>query len=258
MAFRAIIDDLNTSIANLRLAWRKPWVRAASVAAVAVYILYAWVLFPTHTVRVRIGMDLTINGMTRSASNVVAFRHRSGPSVLTDGQATIRGEAVVLTFGARGALVMLLTPLRRTAPDFLLRQVFAAMGGDANGSLEAGIAHVAAQTRRFEFSSAVTEVDGHEEHPLQPDVIFLADRFAGQPDGHGAPIAMDVPVHHPDGVLGTSGASIVLWTETVSRFRPVTRGEVTAKLPFFNSFWARNHVAPPAPPALRPANFRLD
>lgn len=258
MAFRAIIDDLKTSIANLHLAWRRPWVRVASLAAVAVYVLYAWVLFPTHAVRVRIGLDLTIDGVTRSASNVVAFRYRTGPSVLGDSHAAIRGEAVVLTFGARGALVMLVTPMRQAAPDFLLRQVVAAMGGDAGGPLEAGIALVAAQSRRFEFSSAVTEVDGHEEHPLQPDVIFLADRQAGQPDRHGAPVATEVPVHHPDATLGTSGASIVLWVETASRFRPVTRGEVTAKLPFFNSFWARNHVSPPAPPALRPANFRLD
>lgn len=258
MAFRAIIDDLKTSIANLHLAWQKPWVRLASLAAVAGYVLYAWVLFPTHAVRVRIGIDLTIDGVTRSASNVVAFRYRNGPQLLADRHATLRGEAVVLTFGARGALVMLVTPLRAAAPDFLLRQVIAAMGGDTGGPLESGIALVAAQTRRFEFSTAVTEVDGHEEHPLQPDLIFLADRQSGLAGHNGAPGSVEVSAHHPDTALGTSGASIVLWAETVSRFRPVTRGEVTAKLPFFNSFWARNHVSPPAPPALRPANFRLD
>ncbi|WP_164081772.1 hypothetical protein, partial [Stenotrophomonas maltophilia] len=68
-----------------------------------------------------------------------------------------------------------------------------------------------------------------------------------QPDRGDAGGWAEVPIHHPDAVLGTSGATIVLWAETVSRLRPLTRGEVTAKLPFFNSFWARNHVAPPLP-----------
>ncbi|MBN8941518.1 MAG: hypothetical protein J0H01_18575 [Rhizobiales bacterium] len=261
MVLKPIVKDLNTSIENLRLAWRKPWVRLATVLAAVGYVLYAWVLFPTYTVRVRIGMDVTVNGVTRSASNVIELKARTGPSFASASRAThtaIRGEAVVLTLGARAAVVMLVTPIRNGTPDWIIRQVVAAMGGDLREPIETGILHVAAQSRRYEFSSATTEIDGREEHPLQPDVVFLADRRNFQPDRGGAADWAEVPIHHPDAVLGTSGATIVLWAETVSRLRPVTRGEVTAKLPFFNSFWARNHVTPPLPPALRPANFKVD
>ncbi|QCI65704.1 hypothetical protein [Phreatobacter stygius] len=258
MVLKPIIRDLNTSIENLRLAWRMPWVRAATVLGLIGYALYAWVLFPTQTARVRIGMDVTINGVTRSASNVVELKSRNGLAILNANHASLRGEAVVLTLGARAAVAMLITPLRNPSPDWLIRQVIAAMGGDLREPIETGLIHVAAQSRRHEFSSAVTEVDGREEHPLQPDVIFLADRRNFQPDRDGPGAWAEVPIHHPDAVLGTSGATVVLWVETVSRLRPVTRGEVTAKLPFFNSFWARNHVSPPAPPALRPTNFKVD
>lgn len=257
--FRPIGRDWHVTIGSLRDPWIGRRVAAIGIAALAAYVLYAWLLFPVTTARVRIGMDLTVGGVTRSASNVVELRSRAGLGLAGLSGPTspvIRGEAVTLTLGRHALLVMLLKPVDPTVPpDWPLRQLIAAAGGDAHGPLEAAIAWLARQSGRFDITHATTAF-GSETRPLHPDLIFLPDRRLFREGMPAASAWRAVDPDAVDAVIGTDGARLVVWLEPVARVRPITRGDLALHLPAFELFWLRHVLSERQPEGLRPANFK--
>jgi hypothetical protein len=87
---------------------RGRWIAASCAAAIVA--LY-WLSFPTHSHRYRLTIAVEVDGQVHSASSVIEVRFRFGPQFLAGlaagGQyaVDVRGQAVLVDLGARGALV---------------------------------------------------------------------------------------------------------------------------------------------------------
>ncbi|QCK85983.1 hypothetical protein E8L99_09545 [Phreatobacter aquaticus] len=258
--FRPISRDWHASKEAFReLRGRR--VAYAALAASLAYAVYAFVLFPTTVARVRLGLDLTVGGVTRSASNIVELRSRAGfglAGLAGPTRPVLRGEAVPLALGRHAILVLLLSPVDPTTPaDWPLRQIVAAAGGDPHAPLDNAIAWLGRQSGRFDLMRSTAEYGG-ESRPLHPDMIFLPDRRVPLVGAVGARDWRPVDAEAPDSVLGTDCARITVWIEPVSRFRPISRGDLAISLPWFNRYWLKHWGPEPPADGLNPASLKVD
>jgi hypothetical protein len=258
--FRPISRDWHASkeafhqLAGKRLAY-------AVLAVALAYAVYAFVLFPSSIARVRLGLDLTVGGVTRSASNIVELRSRAGfglAGLHGPARPVLRGEAVPLALGRHAMLVLLLSPIDPATPaDWPIRQIVAAAGGDPHAPLENAIAWLGRQSGRFDVLGAKAAFGG-ESRPLHPDMIFLPDRRVPLVGADGARAWRPVDVDATDAVLGTEGARITVWVEPVSRFHPISRGDLVISLPWFNRYWLKHWGTEPPADGLNPASLKVD
>lgn len=232
-----------------------------AILAAAAYLGLSYLLFPTSVARVRIGLDLTVGGVTRSASNVVELRSRAGFGLAGldgPGRPVLRGEAVTLKLGGSTMLVLLLNPADPTTPsDWALRQIIVATGGDRHGPIETAIAALGGQSGRFVFASTTAEVGG-SARALHPDLVLISDLRLFDGRSRSTPAWRHVPLLAPDDALGTEGAEITIWVEPVSRLRPISRGDLALRLPSFELFFLRHLLSNPPADVLRPASLKVD
>ena len=109
------------------------WLAIALFAVVGAMALYM-IAYPSISLRYRLTLEAEIDGQTKSGSGVVEVTYRKRSSVGAVGRdvsPSVRGEAVTLDLGARGALFALLKAgsESRSSPEPIVLSSFGLPGG---------------------------------------------------------------------------------------------------------------------------------